>query len=513
MKFIKPTTAMNNDLFSIWGSIIKRNLLVFLSLLLVFCFSCRKNESAIKTIGDQLSMQETTQLLMDSFALRHYDKKLTGNFGENQLYWAPQWTAVSKSVRSKKQTFYYIPLEPRLVGKDGKILAQKVHQMRSRSYLLVSVTADGVEYTRATYISDSSGKNEMMDMASNKVFFKNFTGHLHANSLDKNKAYGYDYKNALVVPAQKRVKTIMSTKEGIKQGNVLADGHFEQVCSTVVVCDYGATCYNGEVWVTSVIGCGTPLDMPCYGNSSGGWYYVGSHEDPAGCEQVWVEDPPPPDDNNDPCALYGIGCPEDGTSDGASNNIIIDSIKNPCLQNVINNALINNYKSKLSKLLNDIFGKSLKFDIIFGEKSDLDDFTNGYTEATVSTNTTTGDTIKITFNIFLNVKTLPNASKEYTTRVMFHEFLHAYLNYTGLWGTVQTHNEMADKYRNEIADALKINYPELSDEDAQAMAWAGLQDTNAWTKFKNDYPDEALSAKVIDSQYRTGVSKGTKCSN
>ncbi|MBK7098061.1 MAG: hypothetical protein IPH58_06545 [Sphingobacteriales bacterium] len=197
-------------------------------------------------------------------------------------------------------------------------------------------------------------------------------------------------------------------------------------------------------------------------------------------------------------------------SPNSISQIIKNNLKNPCLSSSLNSVMINNFKSTLSSILNNIFKDSKIYGIEFIETTSLPDFQNGETR-TVLDEDISGGLIKATFTIALNVNTLPNTTREYIARTLFHEFLHAYLNYTGQYGTLKNHNNMANQFINEIASALKANFPGMSDFDARSLAWGGLQDTDAWAALQESNLEEANNLRITDAQYRLGETKGTKC--
>ncbi|ODT35953.1 MAG: hypothetical protein ABS67_00065 [Niabella sp. SCN 42-15] len=156
-------------------------------------------------------------------------------------------------------------------------------------------------------------------------------------------------------------------------------------------------------------------------------------------------------------------------------------------------------------MLNNIFGQSIKFDIVFKETTALNDFQNGETQSEILSN----GALRIT--VSLNSNILPNAAVEYSSRTMFHEFLHAYLQYTGSYGILKNHNEIANQYVDSLASALKANFPNMTAVDAKALSWGGLQDTNAWDSIQDNHFEDSQEILSINAKYRIANGKGTKC--
>ena len=125
---------------------------------------------------------------------------------------------------------------------------------------------------------------------------------------------------------------------------------------------------------------------------------------------------------------------------------------------------------------------------------------------------TTASRLTNTVDITLNSSMLDRASDVYIATTMLHESLHAFMwaevfGNTGKdfsvsdpklydewtkWGDTTNsgfqHNMMADNYRNTIIKGINaydrsFNRPQRSDEQLQALSWAGLKGTQAWIEF------------------------------
>jgi hypothetical protein len=91
------------------------------------------------------------------------------------------------------------------------------------------------------------------------------------------------------------------------------------------------------------------------------------------------------------------------------------------------------------------------------------------------------------FSITLNDDALKNASMEYVAATILHETLHAYFRAEqGNTLEIADHEEMSKKYIEPMAKMLNLTYLMPLDE-ARALAWGGLGDTQAWkTMIAND---------------------------
>lgn len=82
-----------------------------------------------------------------------------------------------------------------------------------------------------------------------------------------------------------------------------------------------------------------------------------------------------------------------------------------------------------------------------------------------------------TWQITLNTDVLANATQEYIAATILHEMLHVYL---GTSANDADHEVMSQQYVNPMANALVSMGYNISYERAVALAWGGLQETNAW---------------------------------
>ena len=114
--------------------------------------------------------------------------------------------------------------------------------------------------------------------------------------------------------------------------------------------------------------------------------------------------------------------------------------------------------------------------------------------------------------IHLNPWVLKNASKEYIVSTIFHESIHAYMDYykdqlnnkkidsntfisifplywdykRQLTSTELVHHQfMATQYLNQLKGIVQSFNPNVSDSIATALAWGGLHETTVW-KNKSD---------------------------
>jgi ferredoxin len=183
---------------------------------------------------------------------------------------------------------------------------------------------------------------------------------------------------------------------------------------------------------------------------------------------------------------------------------IINNLTTPCLSNVftqINNS--DSLQTDIGHMLHDVFNIWDQANFTIGESNSLPPDRNGQTSSTNS-----GDY----FNSYvtLNTNTLPGTSKEYIAGTIYHEIVHAYLHATGKFGNMQNHIAMAQSYIAALTDTLRHYFPGLSSIQAEAIAWVGLDETDAWDALHTGNLNKYNQLVSLQEDYRTGT-KGTLC--
>ncbi len=197
-----------------------------------------------------------------------------------------------------------------------------------------------------------------------------------------------------------------------------------------------------------------------------------------------------------------------GSSSGASIDKITDSLKNACLEYTWNLVNSNDFNNEIINLLNNTFGASDKFNITIVETPNLVDTNgnslDGHTKARPDPNTGV-----MNIRLQLNLTTLPGATQEYTAATIFHEIIHAYLSTIPDQAIkLNQENVIALSYVTCIISALKKDFPNLTDDEAEALAWGGLDGTSVW----NNYLTNAQqSAYGIENNRQHAGNNGTKC--
>jgi hypothetical protein len=177
----------------------------------------------------------------------------------------------------------------------------------------------------------------------------------------------------------------------------------------------------------------------------------------------------------------------------------------PCLSSSVNKAVDKNFSNEIQDLILDVFGESEDFNIVIEAFDFKDNKLDGTTFLSGGNPSEGYATFTISINTFLN-----NTSREYITATVFHEFLHAYIDYLGLPNIRPNdqadHEEMAMKYLEKLSSILIDQYG-IRKSHAEALSWGGLGETKA---FNDLYDSEKISINQINKDYKYG-NKGTKC--
>ena len=149
----------------------------------------------------------------------------------------------------------------------------------------------------------------------------------------------------------------------------------------------------------------------------------------------------------------------------------------PCLSSSVNNAIDEDFSNEIQKMILDIFGESEDFNIEI-EAIELEKKTDGFFNPGI----VFPDGSFVNFTITINTL-LEKSSKEYITATIYHEFLHAYMQYLDLPNIREdnkaNHEEMASKYLIMLSNVL-IDLYGIKKAHAEALAWGGLGETDAF---------------------------------
>ncbi|RZK36603.1 MAG: hypothetical protein EOO90_27055 [Pedobacter sp.] len=187
---------------------------------------------------------------------------------------------------------------------------------------------------------------------------------------------------------------------------------------------------------------------------------------------------------------------------------ILDSVKNPCLKAQTSLAL--NAKTTIRTMLNNIFGGTVKFE-------DLDLIIKDTTSLASDIDAQMRRLSGIEYEISLNQNKLPNASKEYIVSTIYHEILHAFMESKLAKGSdgkyiIDQHQQMATDYVILMTEALQIAFPGLSNNEAWALSWGGLEKTPFYTTILTDAQRIQITSLNDKHKNKSAADKlGTYC--
>jgi hypothetical protein len=178
-------------------------------------------------------------------------------------------------------------------------------------------------------------------------------------------------------------------------------------------------------------------------------------------------------------------------------------VVNPCLKATLDMVLHNtDILNEMTQMLRN-FGFSTNITINFEESnlgsnsSDLGQFKPKFKNA---------------YTIILDNYVLPNYSREVIVSVIYHEVLHAQLEYKFHETESQDHERMATQYLALAVNLLQKQFPYMNEFTAEALVFAGLKDTNFYkyeviklnTRLKFEMED-------IEKNYKMNRKNGSYC--
>lgn len=213
---------------------------------------------------------------------------------------------------------------------------------------------------------------------------------------------------------------------------------------------------------------------------------------------------------------------------------IIDSLDGyPCAQEIIR--LFPSCNDEVEKLINKVFNVNEDVNLFISmDKTLTIDSTDAYVKMPFRTSSFYEQNMK------LNPWVFTNSSKEYMLVTIYHEAIHAYIQYNKYlldYGKIDSitfkqkfplfwdykralnnyeliqHQIMADNYINSMKDLLKSYNPNINDSLATAMAWGGLHETNMWKQKSDTAHLLRLNKKArgVDSSFNFQINSLTKC--
>jgi len=177
--------------------------------------------------------------------------------------------------------------------------------------------------------------------------------------------------------------------------------------------------------------------------------------------------------------------------------------------------LLPNLNNTTKNILQNSFGVSENFNVIFRADTTMPNYENGATSRIIkNTSTNTYD-----IGIRLNSNMLKNSSKEFILNVMFHESIHAFMNYQWylyntqqidsntfkaqfpqIWnyknGSNSQHIQISESYVSHLKQTV-IDFNNIADTSmVRAISWVGLQATPAWINLGIDTIDIRQKASI-----------------
>ena len=194
-----------------------------------------------------------------------------------------------------------------------------------------------------------------------------------------------------------------------------------------------------------------------------------------------------------------------------SNNTIINNLKNPCLKAAADKALSPSLNKTYNKLIQDVFGKNDKVNLILVE-GDLSQYgALGKTDPP----SRSGGVISVTITLDPNL--LAKTTQELIAATIIHESFHA-LDLEEKFHPTTEHFAMFTTFLKNLSTTLKQSFPNLSDDEAIDLILKGVLANEANGDFSTEFTNAMISSanstreRLVKTylDFKTST-KGTRC--
>lgn len=173
-------------------------------------------------------------------------------------------------------------------------------------------------------------------------------------------------------------------------------------------------------------------------------------------------------------------------------------VKNPCLKATLDMVLHNtDILNQKSQLLQN-FGFNTNIKLIFEESSELSSKRLGEFRNNHNNNT---------YKILLDVTNLPHYSKEVIVSSIYHEVLHAQMEFLFKENEVQDHERMATQYFTIAVNSLLKQFTYMKEDTAKALVFSGLKNTKIYQNLNEEIKNQMYE---IESNFKNRY-YGTYC--
>jgi hypothetical protein len=172
-------------------------------------------------------------------------------------------------------------------------------------------------------------------------------------------------------------------------------------------------------------------------------------------------------------------------------------VKNPCLKATLDMVLHNtDILNQMSQMLQN-FGFNTNIKLIFEESSELSskrlgEFRNNHNN---------------TYKILLDVTNLPHYSKEVIVSSIYHEVLHAQMEFLFKENELQDHERMATQYFAIAVNSLLKQFTYMKEDTAKALVFSGLKNTKIYQNLNEETKNQMYE---IESNFKNR-NYGTYC--
>ncbi len=395
---------------------------------------------------------------------------------------SPNWSDVKKySIGDEEILQFNVTFSKRKgFAIDANLEKRRSYnEVEALTYLIFSKKRNSeISYALMTIIPSDYGRKNLkkgLNDINYKNVSKDFSGLIVFHSWKNEFMNGWEYKDGIIISNIE--------KEVYIEKNNIQKELYDDACGTFLVSTY---CQDCTTWYVNGV----------YSHESCSSVYI--------CNQSLIGYPGCNYTNgssNDPGGYTTVQNPIENTL-GISE--IYCELKTPCFINaldLIQNPLIS---TPMGTLLHDTYGINGQYNLTVKEKK-ISPVINSNGTTSPVWGTAHSSNSGVTINI--NTDLLPNVTQEFVVATFLHEIAHGFIFSAGIQGNLQEHTEMANFYVEAFANSLLGIFPTLTRSKAEALAWDGLKETQAYLALSVGFK---FWVDTVNEEMRTGR-MGTVC--
>jgi len=414
----------------------------------------------------------------------------------------PAWDALLTVDVSEDYKHYLVPVYEAISNQVEAVISV-IHYLGQGMARIDYLDRDDIDSQISYY--DSVLASKFNQELGGSKFTKEALSYIHL-SLDY-ELFGYYDTDALNNTSQEAAQDFFAKDCRITVHYVTETSWFTY--NNGVLVDISSTfVFTSETTISDGVGCGgeTPPSGPGSTGTGGGGPTINTNG--PGTVIININ----PNDPNNRCIEDGVECDDEEEEELLRVNNAIDRIRFPCAWQVVNEILGTqaNATDDINIAINEIFNSNDRVNLTIRSAPDLSAIpgippSDGDRRAfyrTISSNVNqNGDRVHFG-EIFLEEGSI-GCTRDFTRGLLMHEAIHGYIDYYRrtlsesdflrdfplfvIGSSGEEHEGMAINYINSLRSVITGHNQQLSDFMVDLIAWSGLEETNAYTNWKNEH--------------------------